>query len=85
MSELKWENDCWVTHASLKYKLWVGETYQTQCTRMLKVASEINLFFHWPKFAKISEFCDHYFSVAWDYIISKLDKAPVVETSQILF
>ena len=52
---------------------------------MLKVASEICLFFHWPKFAKNSEFCDHYFSVASDYIISKLDKALVVDTSQILF
>ena len=52
---------------------------------MLKVASEICLFFHWPKFAKISEFCDHYFSVASDYIISKLDKALVEDTSQILF
>ena len=31
----------------------------------------------------MSEFCDHYFSVASDYIISKLDKALFVDTSQI--
>ena len=34
---------------------------------------------------KISEFCDHYFSIASNYIIAKLDKAPVVDTYQILF
>ena len=59
--------------------------FRTSVFEFLKVASEICLFFHWPKFAKIPEFCDHYFSVASDYIIVKLDKAPVVDTSQILF